>query len=101
MHVSHLWKDWKGHTSFEFLYGIYQGASCISTAKTRDFRPFPDIGTAILGCDTTKLNNDQVTGLLKIIPDKEDIKAIKGYSGDEALLAEAERFFVTLLKVPE
>ena len=64
-------------------------------------RPFPDIAVAIEGCDTTKLNNDQVTGLLKILPDKEDIKAMNGYTGDAALLAEAERFYHTLLKVPE
>ncbi len=47
------------------------------------------------------LNPDQVTGLLNILPDKEDIKVIKGYEGDPALLGEAERFYVTLLKVNE
>ena len=48
-----------------------------------------------------KLNNDQINGLLKIMPESTDVEAIQNYQGDPALLGEAEKFYATLIKVPE
>lgn len=52
-----------------------------------------------------QLNYEFVTpsrsqGLRSLLPEPEDSKALKGYTGDRALLAEAETFLLRLMEIP-
>jgi len=60
-----------------------------------------DIAVAITDCSFEKLNPDQVNGLLKIIPESTEVDMINAHQGGPETLAEAERFYTFLIKVPE
>jgi inverted formin-2 len=47
------------------------------------------------------LTADSLRNLLKILPDDEEIKALRSYDGDRQQLGQAERFLLELLDLPE
>ncbi|GMT20902.1 hypothetical protein PFISCL1PPCAC_12199, partial [Pristionchus fissidentatus] len=42
-----------------------------------------------------------LVGLAAVLPDKEEVTVLRGYTGDTTLLAPAEQFFLSLIEVPD
>lgn len=57
---------------------------------------------AILALDAVRLDPDQVDGLLKFCPTKEEAEMIKGYAetGDKEMLGKCEQFFLEMCRAP-
>ena len=62
--------------------------------------PVPAIARALLTCDLTVLTLERVQTLLTVHPDAREVKAVKAYAGDEALLGVAERYVREVARVP-
>ena len=62
--------------------------------------PTHDITAAIQQLNGFVLTEDRLSAMLKILPlENDEVQLITGYDGDTALLAEAEKFAVELVKV--
>lgn len=55
----------------------------------------------IKGGDVTKIGNERLRGLQKILPDSEDLKPILEYSGEPEQLGNAECFYLELQKLDD
>lgn len=47
------------------------------------------------------ISPEKLRGLQKVLPEAEDIDALKAFDGDTKKLGTAERFYLELLKLPE
>lgn len=61
--------------------------------------PIPTILRAIDSLDYNFVGPSRSQGLRSLLPEPEDAKALKAYTGDRALLAEAETFELALMDV--
>jgi formin 2 len=64
--------------------------------------PLRDMMAALLAMDETVLDVDQIENLVKIklFPTEEEMKSLKNYTGDKAILGYCEQFLLELMKVP-
>ncbi|XP_078494238.1 uncharacterized protein LOC100182732 isoform X2 [Ciona intestinalis] len=67
----------------------------------RQFKRSPTVlAESIKQCDVSFMNSDKLRALRKLLPDKEEIKVLKGFQGNIASLDTAETFFVHVINVP-
>ncbi|RXG70353.1 Inverted formin-2 [Armadillidium vulgare] len=67
----------------------------------RQYKCSPDVvASYIKDCDISQIGGDRLRGLLKIIPDDSELEVIKEYKENVAKLADPEKFFYHLLKIP-
>ena len=67
----------------------------------KNFNPLSaaDVLHAISTLDSNVLSEERICGLQKILPEPEEAEMVRSYDGEIALLGDAERYFLNLIKV--
>nr|XP_039264926.1 FH2 domain-containing protein 1-like [Styela clava] len=63
-------------------------------------RSIKDVVTAIQECDTSLLSAEKLRTLCKLIPEKDELKKLEEFKGDEDCLDKADKFVLGILKIP-
>ena len=59
-----------------------------------------DIVNLVRHGDTSKVSQEQLKGMLKLLPDEAEREMFKTFDGDQTKLGNAENFFYLLIRVP-
>ena len=51
--------------------------------------------------DSSSIGTEKLRGLVKILPEPEDVKILAGFDGDRSKLGNAEKFYLELMTLPE
>ncbi|KAE9601731.1 putative C2 domain, formin, FH2 domain, protein-tyrosine phosphatase [Lupinus albus] len=62
--------------------------------------PLHDLMSSVLALEQSALDTDQVENLIKFCPTKEEMKVLKGYTGEKEKLGRCEQFFLELMQIP-
>ncbi|XP_019441430.1 PREDICTED: formin-like protein 13 isoform X2 [Lupinus angustifolius] len=62
--------------------------------------PLHDLMSSVLALEQSALDTDQVENLIKFCPTKEEMKLLKGYTGEKEKLGRCEQFFLELMQIP-
>lgn len=65
------------------------------------FSPPSEIVRLLSNDSNQELGIENLEGMLKILPDTNEIELLKGYQGDIEKLGEAEKFLYELIEVPK
>ncbi|SPO21738.1 related to Diaphanous protein homolog 1 [Ustilago trichophora] len=75
-------------------------AQNVSIVLTRIKVPFPELRTALLQCDETKLTVDNLRSIKSCLPTTEELELVRDYDGDVGSLSKADQFFKEMLGIP-
>jgi hypothetical protein len=68
-------------------------------------RRFRISNSEIVGCircgDSSSIGTEKLRGLVKILPEPEDVKILAGFDGDRSKLGNAEKFYLELMTLPD
>jgi hypothetical protein len=64
------------------------------------FKMGSELGSAVLQCDTARLDLDAYCSLMVCLPDEDDVRVVKAFSGPRERLGRAEQFFLSVADVP-
>lgn len=75
-------------------------AQNVSIVLTRIKIPFPELRTALLQCDESKLSVDNLKSINKCLPTTEELELVRDYEGNVGALSKADQFFKEMLGIP-
>lgn len=75
-------------------------AQNISIVLTRIKVPFPELRTALLQCDESKLVVDHLKSIKSCLPTVDELELVRDYDGDVSTLSKADQFFKEMLGIP-
>lgn len=75
-------------------------AQNVSIVLTRIKLPFPELRTALLQCDESKLSLDNLKSIRSCLPTAEELSLVRDYDGDISALSKADQFFHEVLGIP-
>ena len=75
-------------------------AQNVSIVLTRIKVPFPELRTAILQCDESKLSIDHLKSIKSCLPTADELELVRDFDGDVGALSKADQFFKEMLGIP-